>query len=268
MKKKRIPELALVTGADGGIGSAFCRELASRGIDLVLAGIVAEGLDKLSVEISGKYGVKTYCVVVDLTTPDGCRALEEFHTPSGRRPDMLVNNAGIFSFLPVCDLPDGKCQAFIDLHITAVTRLSRSYGRLFAFRGYGWILNMSSMSCWMPMPGLAMYAATKAYLRVFSRSLSYELRESGVRVMVACPGGIATDLFGLPKNLQKLALRIGAIAAPDRFARGAVKRLLRGDSQYINGFLNRVSIVAVGITPAPLRMMVKHKLLDSGITRP
>ena len=49
MKKKRIPELALVTGADGGIGSAFCRELASRGIDLVLAGIVAEGLDKLSV---------------------------------------------------------------------------------------------------------------------------------------------------------------------------------------------------------------------------
>lgn len=263
-----LPQLALVTGADGGIGSAFCHELASMGVNLVLAGIAADGLLALAESVTAKYGVECHCLVADLTTEAGCKALEIFTTPDGCQPDALINNAGIFSFMPVCSLKDAKCQAFIDLHITAVTRLSRNFGRRFAAQGRGWILNMSSMSCWMPVPGLAMYAATKAYIRVFTRSLAYELHDSGVKVMVACPGGIATNLFGLPDNLKRLALRLGAITTPQKFAHKAVSRLLKGKHQYINGLTNRLAIPAVGITPPSVRMMIKHKLLDRGITRP
>ncbi|MDE6299150.1 MAG: SDR family NAD(P)-dependent oxidoreductase, partial [Muribaculaceae bacterium] len=133
--------------------------------------------------------------------------------------------------------------------------------------GSGFILNMSSRSCWAPMTGLSLYAATKAYIRVFSRSLHYEMRDSGVKVMVACPGGIATDLFGLPDNLKKLAVAIGALDVPEKFARKAISRLLRGRKQYINGWLNRFSIFMMGITPTPIRMMVKHRMLDRGIKR-
>lgn len=117
------------------------------------------------------------------------------------------------------------------------------------------------------MPGLSLYAATKAYIRVLSRSLHYEMRPRGVRVMVACPGGIATDLFGLPENLKRLAVRIGALDTPQGFTRRAVNRLLCGRMQYINGTLNRMGIVAAGLAPTPLRMMVKRHLLDKGITR-
>ena len=113
-----------------------------------------------------------------------------------------------------------------------------------------------------------MFCATNAFIRVFCRSLHYELRDYGVKVMVACPGGIATDLFGLPDNLKRLALRLGAITRPEVFARRAVRRLLRGRRQYVNGLTNRLAILFVGTLPTWARMMVKHRLLDRGIIRP
>ncbi|MDE6022104.1 MAG: SDR family NAD(P)-dependent oxidoreductase, partial [Muribaculaceae bacterium] len=145
--------------------------------------------------------------------------------------------------------------------------LSVFFARKFKKRGSGRILNMSSMSCWMPMPGLAMYASTKAYIRVFSRSLHYELKDYGASVTVAAPGGIATDLFGLPDNLKKLALRLGAIETPQRFAEKAVKAMLKGKKQYINGLLNHIAIFFIGITPTCVRMQVKRCLLDKGIRK-
>lgn len=112
-----------------------------------------------------------------------------------------------------------------------------------------------------------MYSSTKAYIRVLSRAMHYEMRDAGVRVCVACPGGIATDLFGLPPKLQRLAVRLGVLDTPESFARKALKRMLRGKQQYINGLLNRVSILAVGMTPRWVRMQVKYRLLDKGIKR-
>ena len=92
--------------------------------------------------------------------------------------------------------------------------------------------------------------------------LHYELRDSGVSVTVACPGGIATDLFGLPENLKRLAVNIGVLTRPETFARKAIDRMLRGKKQYINGMLNRFSIFFVAIMPTRVRMLVKHRLLD------
>ena len=112
------------------------------------------------------------------------------------------------------------------------------------------------------MPGIALYSATKAYIRVFSRALCYELRDSGVSVTIACPGGIATDLFGLSDRLKRLAVSLGVLTRPETFARKAIDRMLKGRKQYINGLLNRLSIFFVAITPTPVRMMVKHRLLD------
>lgn len=118
------------------------------------------------------------------------------------------------------------------------------------------------------MPGLAMYSATKAYIRVLSRSLHYELRDSGVRVTVACPGGISTSLFGLPENLKRLAVRIGALDTPEKFVHKALKKMAKGKMQYINGMLNRLAIVGVGCAPTGARMLVKRLMLDKNICRP
>lgn len=258
---------AIVTGATGGIGSRFAMELAKRGCEVILVDINEELLLKTADKISKSTGSYIFILTLDLTLPGITKNINAFCEESGLDPDILINNAGIFSFSPVVETKQKKIDTFIDLHIRAVTTLSRWFARKRANRGSGWILNMSSMSCWMPMPGLAMYASTKAYIRVFTRALHYEMKDYGVGVTVACPGGIATNLFGLPENLKGLAVRIGVLDTPEKFARKAIDRMLRKKKQYVNGWLNRLSIFFVGVTPTPVRMMVKHRLLDKGIVR-
>jgi short-subunit dehydrogenase len=178
-------------------------------------------------------------------------------------PDLWVNNAGVFDFREVCDLTPERLDLYVNLHCRSLTQLCRAVAPRMAARGSGEILNMSSMSCWMPMPGIAMYAATKAYIRAFSRALRLELKDSGVSVTVACPGGIATDLFGLPRNLQRLGVKLGALQTPQRFVIGAIRATLRHRKQHINGLIiNRLAIVAVGLLPDFLRIQVKRLLLD------
>ena len=260
--------MAVVTGASSGIGLCFCRTLARMKCNLLMISNQEGLLDDCARDIADEFNVRTIPFFCDLTDPTASKKIMDFIDSNNLDPDILINNAGIFSFLPVKDTPEKKIKCFIDLHVAAVTSLSRDFAQRFAARGGGNILNMSSMSCWMPMPGIAMYSATKAYIRVFSRALHYEMKDDNVMVTVACPGGIATDLFGLPKNLQKLALRLHAIQTPEKFTRAAVKKMLKGKKQYINGWLNRTAIVFVASLPTSARMLIKHRMLDKNITRP
>lgn len=261
-------QVAVVTGASSGIGLEFSRQLAALGADLVMVSNQPQELEQHAQSIRADSGVRVETMCLDLTAADCAERLLAFVDAKGMEIDVLINNAGIFQFYPLVDAADGKVNAFIDLHVRAVTSLCRKVGARMRERGCGHILNMSSMSCWAPMPGLAMYAATKAYIRVLSRSLHYELRDAGVRVTVATPGGISTSLFGLPENLKRLAVSIGALDTPQKFVRKALKKMAKGKMQYINGFINRAAIVMVGCAPTGVRMMVKRMMLDKNICRP
>ncbi|MCH5226938.1 MAG: SDR family NAD(P)-dependent oxidoreductase [Muribaculaceae bacterium] len=254
---------ALVTGAAGGIGLEFAKLLAKQGADVIMLDVSEERLTQARKQIDGN----AYLLKCDLTSPSFITEIENFCTTHSLNPDILINNAGIFSFKPIADTAISKIETFIALHVSAVTLLSQWFVSRRKEFGSGWMLNMSSMSCWMPMPGLAMYSSTKSYIRVFTRALHYEVKDSGIGVTVACPGGIATDLFGLPKKWQKFAVSIGVLQTPETFAGNALKRMLKKKKQYINGWLNRFSIFFVGILPTNVRMMVKHRLLDRGISR-
>ena len=256
--------MALVTGASSGIGREFARQLAARGHDVLLVSNQEKELAEASAELSAKHpGGRFPVFCIDLATPDADTRMLDFCRANDYEIGVLVNNAGIFLFRSVVCTEPGRIDLFIDLHMRAVTHLCRTFALDMKQRGCrGYILNMSSMSCWMPMPGIAMYSATKAYIRVFSRALAVELADDGITVMVACPGGIATDLFGLPRKLQRLGVRLGVLATPQRFVRGALKHLFRHRRQYINGFVNRPAIVAVASLPHCFRRAIKHHLLD------
>lgn len=255
----------VVTGASGGIGLEFCKVLASAGCNLLMVAIEDKLLEDAAIAIHDEYGVETIPMTLDLTKEEAPARILACLEARDIKPYILINNAGIFTFSPVAEHSAAKIDRFVDLHVRATTQLCREFALKMKEQGGGRILNMSSMSCWMPMPGIAMYSATKAYIRVLSRAMHYELRDSGVSVTVACPGGIATDLFGLPENLKKLAVGLGVLARPEKFARKAVAKTLQGRKQYVNGLLNRLSIFFVAITPTPVRMLVKRRMLDKGI---
>lgn len=272
---------AMVTGAAGGIGFEFAKVLAQKGANIILLDIDARRLEEACRTLKqeapqnaplqnterASAEQKFYTLQANLADKNIVDIVEDFCRQNNLNPDILINNAGIFSFKPISDTDTGRLETFIDLHVRAVTLLSKWFVNRRKEEHSGWLLNMSSMSCWMPMPGLAMYASTKSYIRVFSRSLHYEMKDYGVGVTVACPGGIATDLFGLPEKWKRFAVAIGVLQTPEAFAKKAVDKMLRKKKQYINGLLNRFSIFFVGILPTSVRMMVKHRLLDCGITR-
>lgn len=269
MKSGIVPEnsvSAVITGGSSGIGLEFARQLAGRGYALMLVSNQAEQLEDAVKELHTSYpDTEIHTLCKDLSERGAAEAVLTACKADLPPVEVFVNNAGIFTFKPMTDLSQKHLDLYFDLHMRAVTELSLTFARHMQQRGKGYILNMSSMSCWMPMPGIALYSATKAYIRAFTRALHYELLDSGVTATAACPGGIATDLFGLPENLKRLAVSIGALDTPDRFARKAVKQMLRGRKQYINGLLNRLSIFFVAITPTWLRLQIKRRMLDRGI---
>lgn len=135
--------LALVTGASSGIGLCFCRELARRGCNLVMVSN-QQCLGQCAADVAAEYGVEAYPFFCDLTADDCAVQILGFLDSQSLEPDYLINNAGIFSFREVTATEPAKVRCFIDLHVRAVTELSRAFAIRFAKRGSGRILNMSS----------------------------------------------------------------------------------------------------------------------------
>ena len=136
---------------------------------------------------------------------------------------MVINNAGIFSFCDILTTPAERIERIILLHDLTVTQLCRLFAADMVRRGVrGHILNMSSYSLWMPFPGLALYSASKAYMRSFSVAFAKEVRERGIRVTALCPAGVATDLYGLTPYWQRIGCKLGVLITPDSCARRGV----------------------------------------------
>ena len=255
-------KVSLVTGGNRGIGRAIALRLASEGSSIILFGRNEKDNQSVEKEITDTIGVPMKSYVVDISSKksveEGVKAaISHFH-----RIDVLINNAGIFSFQEITRTDPKKIETMLQLHIGTVTRLSRLFATDMCNRKHGYILNMSSLSCWTPYPGIALYTATKAYIRVFTRALGYELRDYGVVATVVCPGGVATGLYGLKPGLLKLGVRLGVLMTTERLVRKALKALFQGKKQLIPGVFNRLLIPLASVMPTSIRLFVKHRLLD------
>ena len=163
-----------------------------------------------------------------------------------------MNDAGMFFFKELLpeDLP--RVQAMLNLHITTVTRLCILMGDAMKRRGSGYILNVSSMAARIPAPGITVYSATKAYLRSFGRSLSYELHPYGVGMTTVCPAAIATPLYRLDPKLMALGVKVGLIRTPRWLVRRSLRAMFRRRRVISPAFMNVWLPALVGALPGPL----------------
>lgn len=218
---------ALVTGASTGIGRQYAEQLAALGYNLIIVSRTESLLEELAAEIRQKYDVEVIVHVKDLATTTAAEEVFAWSEQEGLKVDVLINNAGMFSFCDIAETPAERVKRTITLHDVTNTLLCQLYGNDMAMRGGGYILNMSSFSIWMPFPGLALYSASKAYLKSFSVAYAKEMREKRVYVTAVCPGGIATDLYGLSKHWQGIGLKIHALSTPKFCARRGLNSLWR-----------------------------------------
>ena len=216
--------VALITGGSSGMGLEFARELAAKGYSLVLVSNRPEELSAASAELSAA-GAEVLTHYADLALPDAADTLYAWCTAEGIVPDVLVNNAGMFFFKEILEEDLPRVQAMLNLHIQTVTRLCVLFSGPMKQRGSGYILNMSSMAARLPAPGITIYSATKAYLKSFGVSLSYELRPYGVSVTTVCPAAIATPLYRLSEKWLRLGVRIRLIHTPQWLVRRALRAM-------------------------------------------
>ena len=242
---------ALVTGAGSGIGRCYALRLAALGYNLVLAGNRPEPLETVRREVetsSPETRIRT--VSIDLARIGAAEELHDLTRREGIEIDVVINNAGIFSFCDILHTPPERIERIILLHDLTNTEMCRLYAADMVRRGCrGHILNMSSYSLWMPFPGLSLYSASKAYLRAFSVAFAKEVREHGIRVTAVCPAGVATDLYGLTPRWQRIGLRLGVLISADACARRGLRALWRGRRTIVPDWWNRIWIPLCKLLP-------------------
>ena len=252
--------VAIVTGGSSGMGLEFARGLAGRGYDLLLVSNREDDLKAASDSLSTEYGINVRVLCRDLSLEKAADELCAWMKGEGIEPEVLVNDAGFFFFkeLEVADIE--RVQAMINLHVTTVTRLCLLIGQMMKEKGKGYILNVSSMAARIPAPGITVYSATKAYLKSFGRSLSYEMEPYGVKVTTVCPAAIATPLYKLSPKKLRLGVRVGLIRTPGWLAKRALKALFRGRRTLSPAFMNVWLPPLIAALPGPVVARIWKKL--------
>ena len=235
------------------MGLEFAKALAAKSYDLILVSNREEELEAASALLRSGWPVKVTVRFQDLAAPGAADELYRWCTEEMNiLPDIVINNAGMFFFkeLEADDLP--RVQAMTDLHMTTVTRACILFGSAMKERGSGYLLIMSSMAARIPAPGITVYSATKAYLKSFGRSLSFELKPYGVGVTTVCPAALATPLYRLDPDKMRLGVRLGLIHTPEWLVRRALKALFRGRRVISPSAMNVWLPALIGMLPGPL----------------
>ncbi|MDD6253573.1 MAG: SDR family NAD(P)-dependent oxidoreductase [Candidatus Cryptobacteroides sp.] len=254
--------IALVTGGSSGIGLEFSRQLAAKGYDLLIVSNRQDQLDEVCGPVAEEFGVKVIPHYQNLADTNAAEELVGWCTSKGILPDVFVNNAGMFFFKELTPEMMGRTEVMLGLHVTTPTKLCILFGDLMKKRGSGRILLVASMAARIPAPGITVYSATKAYLRSFGESLSYELRPYGVSVTTLCPAAIATPLYGLRKDLLKFGVNIRVIHTPQWLVKRALKGMFRGRRVMKPSFMNVYLPPLIGLIPGRLEEKIWVKFKD------
>ena len=242
---------ALITGASSGIGEALAERFALGGHNLVLVARSADKLRTLADVLAARHGIKAWVAPSDLAAPGAAATLATAMKRARRPIDVLVNNAGVLTHAPFVRMAAQQHQQLIDLNISGLTAMLAAFVPAMVARGQGRVLNVASIAAFQPVPSLATYAATKAYVLSLTESLSEELRGSGVTVTALCPGITATHMLTSAKaGSAELGNLPGVlVGSAEQVAAQGFEACMAGEVIRVPGVINRAAVVAGRATP-------------------
>lgn len=243
-------KVTLITGASSGIGEAFARRLAAEKHDLVLVARSEKTLHELCDELMLKHKITAHYVVLDLTQPDSDKKLFDETERHKFEVDWLINNAGFGSYGDFPNLPLDHELGEIDLNIRALVALTHRYLSAMRERKTGKVINVSSAAGFQPIPFMATYAATKAFVNSFSEALAEENRPFGIQILAVCPGSTKTNFFKAA-NMDKPVTVKGQQTA-EEVVETAMRAIKSGRTRIVSGFVNDIVSRVVSVVPNAL----------------
>lgn len=242
---------ALITGASSGIGEALAHCFAKDGFNVILVARSADKLEALALELQEHHQVVVQVCPADLARSGAAEELAATVAQSNVPVDVLVNCAGVLEQGNFIALSPAKHQAIIDLNISGLTAMLGAFVPAMAKRGSGRVLNVASIAAFQPIPTLASYAASKAYVLSLSESLAEELRGSGVTVTTLCPGITATNMLKQAAGANHKLSKLPGFLISDVQAVAAMgfKACMEGDAICVPGAINQAAMIASRGTP-------------------
>ena len=186
---------ALITGASSGIGEEFARRLARQGADIVAVARRVEELEALADDIGSETGRQVHVVAFDLSVDRGGYRLAEQVAETGVRVDTVVNCAGVGVTRAFGDSTEEQIRRQLRVNIDATVEVSHAFLPQLIESGVGALVNVASLTAYMPVPGMAVYAASKSFVVRFTEALAHEVRSTGLTVMALSPGPTATEFY-------------------------------------------------------------------------
>ncbi|RZI81870.1 MAG: SDR family oxidoreductase [Rubrivivax sp.] len=247
---------ALITGASAGIGATFARHLAAQGYHLLLVARRTDRLQALARELSAQHRIRCEVFSADLMDPAAPRAVVAHAQQLGMNIDFLVNNAGLSGRDKFIATPWPNLAGEIQLMITALTELTHLVAPGMIQRGWGRIINVSSLAALSPPGESLLYSAIKGYVLVASQSMDMEFKPHGVHVTALCPGFTHSefhDVMGTRKTANKLPSILWQ--TPEDVVEEACAAVMRGKPVCVPGTFNKV--MAAVMRPLPLGLQYK-----------
>ncbi len=242
-------KVTLITGASGGIGEAFARRLAEKKHNLVLVARTENKLHEICDELMLKHGITAHYVAVDLNDFEADQKLFEETERNGMEVDWLINNAGFGSMGDFADLSLDKELDMIGLNVMALVALTHRYLQGMRARKSGTIINVSSTASFQPIPYMATYAATKAFVTSFTEAIAEENKSFGITATALCPGPTETNFFAaagaIPFNAK-------GMQTAEEVVETGLEGVARGKSHIISGWTNFIGAYLANLAPNSL----------------
>ncbi len=251
---------ALITGASSGIGEAFAGALAQRGTALLLAARSEHRLERIAGELRASHGPRVEVVPIDLAERDAAERLQAAADERGLEPDLLINNAGFGSVGPFAAEPLDQQLEMVRVNVEGLVALTGLYLPRMLARRSGAILNVASTAAYQPLPYMAVYAASKAFVLSFSEALWAECRGAGVRVVALCPGPVADTRFGERARMDPSLFNDVRSMPRERVVAEALRALDRGGPTVVPGLANRLLAMMAPRVPIRLELAVAERM--------
>jgi len=242
------------------ITEVFARKLAARGRNVLLVARSEDKLITLCNEVGRSNSIRAQYVALDLSKPESAAHLFEEAQQRGLFVDMLINNAGFGSMGQFSKLDLGRELNMIDLNIKSLVELTHLFLPPMIERRQGMIINVASTAAFQPVPFMATYAATKAFVLSFSEALWEENRAHGIKVMALCPGVTETNFFEAARG-HKPPARVSQ--TPEEVVDTALRGLAHGRSHIISGWTNFLMTQSERLVPRSLITRVAGRMMRS-----